>query len=379
MTYLNLNKMSRIFFILLLSVILIGGCKKEYPSDPTNTDKPVFYFNGSVNNVPVKIEAGVNDYYMYAFYKKDSNSVYNYFSNLKQINCVNCVNQIKFQINDYTTSNSVKPNINKSFTKNYYSFLYLKNGVSNQFDAYFNLSLPTTDSADTYLWDFGDGTTSNLANNSHTYLHPGYYNLNCTVNYLSNCTSSYSTKLIVGMADSARALINVDSINGNSISLRASTNGNIKSYLWDFGDGSAKSNSIIGNHTYAQPGAYKVVLQTTDSVLGTSIVSKNIATENYKSCATDFYYYTSALPNSFALSNIVVTWTDNLGIEYTSNNVQQPSGTYFKIISIEDYLENENKEPTKKLHIQFSCALSNGSNTINITNGDAVIAVSYLR
>ncbi|MEO6904016.1 MAG: PKD domain-containing protein [Bacteroidia bacterium] len=371
--------MSRIFFIMLLSIILIGGCKKEYPNVPENTDKPIFYFTGNVNYVPVKIEAGVSDYYMYSYYKLDSNNIYNFFGKLKQVNCVNCDNQIKFQINDYMDNSSVKPDIKKSFTENYYSFLYLQKGVSTKFDADFYLSPSKNDTAKSYLWDFGDGSTSSLPSSSHTYSYPGYYNLNCTVSYLSNCTSSYSTKLVVGMADSARAFITVDSIIGNNISLTASANGKIKSYLWDFGDGSAYSTSSIGTHTYAQPGAYKVILQTTDSILGSATVSKNISTQNYKGCATNFFYSTIPMSNSLALSNIIITWTDNSGIEYTSNKVVQTSGSYVKIVSVEDYLDNENKEPTKKIHIQFSCALSNGSNKITITNGDAVIAVSYPR
>lgn len=371
--------MSRIFFIILLSIIFIGGCKKEYPNDSANNNKPVFYFTGNVNYVPVKIEAGVADYYMYSFNKLDSNNVFNFFGNLKQVNCANCVNQIKFQINDYTNNISVKPDINKSFTENYYPFLYFQTGLPNNFPVNFSLILSSNDTVKSYLWDFGDGTTSNSAMNSHTYLSPGYYNVNCTVDYVGSCTSSNSMKVVVGMADSARSFIEIDSIRGNYVRLRGSGNGKPSSYLWDFGDGSVSSTSITASHTYAQPGVYKVILRTTDSILGTATVLKNVSTENYKGCATNFDYYKERQLNPQALSNIVITWTDNLGIEYTSNNVQQSSGSYFKIISIEDYLDNENKEPTKKLHIQFSCALSNGSNIININNGDAVIAVSYQR
>jgi PKD repeat protein len=372
--------MSRIFFIILLSILFIGGCKKDYPDDdPTDTDKPVFYFSGNVNYVPVKIEAGVNDYYMYSFYKKDSNNVYNFFGQLKQINCINCVNQIKFQINDYTTSSSVNTDIKKSFTENYYPFLKNspQDGTPNNFLVNFRPQHSGNNTAINYMWDLGDGTKSNSDFITHTYSYPGYYDVNCTVNFLNSCTSIYSTKLAVGMPDSAQSFITIDTISGNFISLTGRGNGNTTGYLWDFGDGSTNSTVKVVSHTYSQPGVYKVVLQTTDSLLGSASVSKNIVTENYLGCAADFAYEKQPLYNAFAFSNIMITWTDNLGVEYTSKKVNQPLGSYFKIVSIEDYSDNENKEPTKKLHIQFSCVLSDGTYKVKIHNGDAVIAVSY--
>jgi len=50
----------------------------------------------------------------------------------------------------------------------------------------------------TYLWDFGDGTTSNLYSPSHTYAAPGVYNVTMTAHVVgTNCTDMASCQVTV--------------------------------------------------------------------------------------------------------------------------------------------------------------------------------------
>ena len=68
-----------------------------------------------------------------------------------------------------------------------------------------NLAIPatvsftnTTINADTYLWDFGDGTTSTLANPSHIYNSKGNYTVTLTATNKGLCTNSiFKGQLIV--------------------------------------------------------------------------------------------------------------------------------------------------------------------------------------
>src|SRR5690606_9274139 len=48
----------------------------------------------------------------------------------------------------------------------------------------------TSGTIDTYFWDFGDGSTSNAQNPSHTYAAPGNYTITHTVGSAGGCTSS---------------------------------------------------------------------------------------------------------------------------------------------------------------------------------------------
>ena len=85
----------------------------------------------------------------------------------------------------------------------------------------------------------------------------------------------------------------------------------------------------------------------------------------------------SVVSNPSAFSNVTIKWTDNAGTTYTSNDSGQTNDSYFRIVSVEDYLNNKNNQLTKKLHVNFKCKVFNGTNSRQIDNGEAVIAVSY--
>ncbi|HKR04109.1 MAG TPA: SBBP repeat-containing protein [Bacteroidia bacterium] len=64
----------------------------------------------------------------------------------------------------------------------------------------------------TYLWDWGDSTTSTGATPSHTYNTPGYYNICLTITDAAGCTSTYcdsSTYIFRGSSNNAIITINV--------------------------------------------------------------------------------------------------------------------------------------------------------------------------
>lgn len=371
--------MIRVFILFGFIFIFLGGCKKEYPAASGET--PVFYFNGTVNGVPVNIQAGVNNYYMFSSFTQDSNNVYNFLGELKPTNCINCNNKIKFQINDYTSSPiNGTTQITSSLLPSYYSMQdSVLGGSATQYAVYYsaNDSLNNT----TYTWDFGDGTSETGAFSlSHVYNHPGYYNACLTINDLNGCSSNICKQIKVAVPDAACEVSFVDSLlSGNTFSFSANGNGTPSTYLWDFGDGSTSNLNPV-SHTYSITGIFKVSLkQISNTGNCTSYAYKNISTQGFSGCQANFNFsvLTTTYQNPLSLSNSTITWTDNSGIKYTSNNISQINESYFQIVSVENYLNNENNQPTKKLHIKFNCTLSNGNNSIQINNGDAVIGVSY--
>ena len=79
-------------------------------------------------------------------------------------------------------------------------------------------------------------------------------------------------------------------------------------------------------------------------------------------------------------SNIIINWTDASGKQYTSNNASQPLDSYFQIVSVDAFSDNENGQKTKKVHVKFKCSVyevGNTTNKITIDNGEAVIAVAF--
>src|ERR1700739_2735559 len=69
----------KLFLLVLSCVLLFSQCIKKEVEPPTSTSTtPVFYFSGSINNSPVNLSAGVNNYYMNTSYGADSINIYNY-------------------------------------------------------------------------------------------------------------------------------------------------------------------------------------------------------------------------------------------------------------------------------------------------------------
>jgi PKD repeat protein len=114
-----------------------------------------------------------------------------------------------------------------------------------------------------YLWDFGDGTTSTQFEPNHSYTVNGInYIISLTVTDSLGCTDFYSmsyySPAVLPISASSRRGCAGDSIQFNSGGWSYS------SYFWDFGDG---NNSILPNpvHAYADSGSYQVTLTVTDA------------------------------------------------------------------------------------------------------------------
>ena len=115
----------------------------------------------------------------------------------------------------------------------------------------------------TYLWDFGDGITSNLQNPNHVYVSNGTYTVDFTVNYgtysCNKTTTITVTDFNVTYSYSGLECENTPTITFTSVSSPTNT----ASWSWDFGDG-ASSGRQIPKRTYSQSGIFTTSLQITD-------------------------------------------------------------------------------------------------------------------
>ncbi len=114
----------------------------------------------------------------------------------------------------------------------------------------------------TFLWNFGDGTSSTLANPpTHVYTTQGSYTITLTVTHPEGCNSPFTITHVYDFfnPNSVEARVQLP----DSLCLPASTtivnnSLNATGHYWDFGDGST-STQEVPTHSYAQPGVYEVL------------------------------------------------------------------------------------------------------------------------
>jgi len=124
-----------------------------------------------------------------------------------------------------------------------------------------------TAQAVSYLWDFGDGTTSTDANPVHTYAQEGFYLVQVSVTGADGCvaTAQFPFSTDIPPTPECVTYVGYNQINTTTFEFLSYTYGingdstNVISYAWDFGDGST-SNEANPVHTYAQEGIYTVQL-----------------------------------------------------------------------------------------------------------------------
>lgn len=115
--------------------------------------------------------------------------------------------------------------------------------------------------AKTYMWDFGDGTTSTLADPEHIYSNAGIYKIQLTGSSALGCNSSIAKSITIYPTPTS-------SFSGEDVCLGTITrftnaslpNGSpIKEFNWDFGDfhGEISENP---RHMYVSAGLYNVHL-----------------------------------------------------------------------------------------------------------------------
>jgi PKD repeat protein len=364
---------------LILIILFALSCKKkEFPSN--QIDDPAFYIQAEVNGLQINLNAGNNGYYMYSSFTQDTLGIYSFVSSLKKNNCTsNCPFSFKIEITDNQLSDPAgQCNIQNSLNTGEYSYANPASLYPNIIGYKVKYASSFNNTALAYNWNFGDGNTSSLANPTHTFSNIGTYNT-CLQIDDGGSAESICNPIKTGNLNVCRTTILVNTIADKTVSFTNISSGKAPfTYRWDFGDGNY-SGASNPQHTYDSDGIYFVKLNVSDSNGDSATHHYNVNTSLSMKPAPNFsvesinpvYLY------NHMFSKIKFSYTDENGIAYSGHLQQQPNDSKFKIEEVSDYQVNENGKKTKKIKISFNCTLYNGSNSILIKNGLAVLAIAY--
>ncbi|MDH5544417.1 MAG: PKD domain-containing protein [Gammaproteobacteria bacterium] len=135
-----------------------------------------------------------------------------------------------------------------------------------------------------YSWDFGDGQSSTLANPAHIFASTGVFNVTLTVSdgILSNSTQHF-IEIIVNTTPIANPGGPYQGYVGSEIAFDGSgsvdADGDMLSYIWDFGDGSS-ANGISPTHVYTHKGNYTASLLVNDGFSDSVMVTTSVVIPN---------------------------------------------------------------------------------------------------
>lgn len=139
--------------------------------------------------------------------------------------------------------------------------------------------------AETYFWDFGDGTTSTLEEPIHQYADTGSYDITLIAQNALGCVDTLVKPIViepflpeVDFAYEPPTGCRPLTVQFRNLSRYAEAN----SYRWSFGEGEGRSTEENPVYTYYEPGFYTVTLEASNSAGVTIVERKEFSVEVYE-------------------------------------------------------------------------------------------------
>jgi len=132
-----------------------------------------------------------------------------------------------------------------------------------------------TEGATEWYWDFGDDSSSDLQDPSHSYMDSGNYIVSLIVTSEYGCKDTLSAYIQVS---EVHALMDVSATTvcaDDAISFTDASIGAIE-WTWDFGDGTVIDDVQSTSHSYSEAGVYTVSLQIVSPNGCTDMISEEI-------------------------------------------------------------------------------------------------------
>ncbi len=196
--------------------------------------------------------------------------------------------------NEICDSITVSPNTNSNPCVSSWSFT---TDATNALKKFYTAN--TSGTGYSYVWSFGDGTSSTSVSNhsDHIYPHSGKFRVCLTIALAgTNCTSTTCDSITVGSNVPTPCVstwtLTTDPSNPLKKNFASTSTSNDFRYLWTFGDG-ITSDSKTPVHIYPHGGKYKVCLKVTkfdSSCTSTTCDSITVTAPTTNACEARFTY-----------------------------------------------------------------------------------------
>jgi PKD repeat protein len=202
------------------------------------------------------------------------------------------------------------------------------------------------ETAVTYLYNFGDGTTSTESRPTHTYAANGTYTVSLVVTDTAGLTTQKSTTVTV-VKDNVAPVVSLSHTKNNLVVNFTSTviDEDSIAYNYNFGDGTGTSSLPNPSYTYANSGTYAVTLTVTDSRGASTVKTETVTvTKANVNPIISFEHAASDLQVTF-ISTVddedAVTYSYNFGDGTTSTqsdpvHAYAVEGTYTVTLTVTD-------------------------------------------
>jgi PKD repeat protein len=222
--------------------------------------------------------------------------------------------------------------------------------VSNYSVSFSNLS---SSNANTYAWDFGDGTTSTVFNPTHNYASPGIYTVSLAITSTSGCTDVvYYSVAVYPMATPPPVPSFTYMIMGNGqVQFNGGATGGsgVVLFSWNYGANGATGSGANTSYQYTSSGNYTVCLTVTDALGQSNTTCQSVfinlvppplsVTLSYTTQASGNVVYTCTTGNGIA--PYTYSWNFGDGTSATNgnsviNHQYATSGTYNACVYVTD-------------------------------------------
>jgi PKD repeat protein len=360
-------KLNTVLFITL--IMLFSACtRKELPQQESGT--PVFKVSGTFNGSAFNLSAGVNGIVQNASLEQNEFGVYEYTSVLSQTGCDSCSEYLSVRLYGRSAMRFDEvPGAEDIFLAGNY---FLSDfGMRTDHPNRIQFVSEVVNNA-SYLWDFGDGSTSTQPNPVHEFEFSGIYHVDLQITTPSG-------------TDHIQQSITVNEDRPQYVPFRVKYGMNTVTF-------SRRSSEPHMGHAYWRLDGDIIsddpdfIYTTNDSVVHTICLDHDAEISDYcyrfnaqQPDAPLANFYTTLLPSPNSYNRVLVQYRDREGHNYYSADfVNDPQNSSFEVISVTPYNQTLNGLPVVLVKCRFTANMyrSGGgpSNDIRIENAEATLA-----